>query len=176
MPRGELVHGASGYRRGCRCEKCRAGQRDKQAQRRKAGRSGAGSGSAGALVPPGPLAASAGPLEAKVAAEIEELAGLSPWTRECARLEEQAILASRIVDKCMTDGRLHLTTPQHKIIRDALGELRRLLAPVRDDPGRRDLRTQAEVAADDFVGGLTAYPAVRKPGGGWMTVAELENG
>lgn len=123
-------------------------------------------------MPPAAAGGSPGPLETKVAAEIEELAGQSPWTRECARLEEQAILASRIVDKCMTDGRLHLTTAQHRIIRDALGELRQLLAPVRDDPGRRDLRTPEEVKADEFVDGLTAYPAVMKPDGSWRTLGD----
>lgn len=168
---GELKHGATGYRRGCRCDTCRDGQREKQAARRRQGGSGAVSGSPGPVVPSGPVVAVPGPLETKIAAEIAELAGQSPWTRECARLEEQATVAARIVDQCMSDGRLHLTTAQHKVIRDALADLKLILAPVRE-PGRRDGRTAEQIEADEFVNGLTAYPAVRKPDGSWQTLGD----
>lgn len=160
----DFKHGASGYRRHkCRCDVCRAGHAAEQAAARRkrrpsrAGRSAeAGPPVRGPVVPPAGVVPSAGPLEAKTAAEIEELAGLSPWTRECARLEEQALTAARIVDKCMVDGRLHLTTPQHKVIRDALADLKLILAPVRA-PGRTDGRTALEIEADEFVASLTKF-------------------
>lgn len=123
----DLVHSASGYARGCRCERCRADHAAKQAERRRRKRVA----EAPAMTPaPDDEDLEPGRLESKVSAEIEALAGDNIWTLEMSRLEEQALIAARIVDRAMSGGKLHLTTPQHRIIRESVAELRRLLSPV----------------------------------------------
>lgn len=96
-----------------------------------------------------------GPLEGKVAREVEDLAAAAggPWTSTCERLEAQALTAARIIDIVMEDGRLHLTAPQHRIIREALAELREVLDPPPSVLGP----VQSEV--EQFVASLTMMPA-----------------
>lgn len=129
----ELNHGASGYRRGCRCDKCREGQRLRMRAQRGSERLGSPAPDSPVLPHGGagePESSASGVMEAKIAREIEDLATGRPWTSACERLEEQALTAARIIDTVMSDGRLHLSTPQHRIIREALGELREILHPV----------------------------------------------
>lgn len=126
----ELKHGASGYRRGCRCDACTEGQR----LRMRAQRGSEPHSSPAPNLPVRPRGGgepepAAGVMEGKIAREIEDLAAGRPWTSACERLEEQALTAARIIDTVMADGRLHLSTPQHRIIREALAELRQNLQP-----------------------------------------------
>ncbi|GGH97648.1 hypothetical protein ACFFGR_08790 [Arthrobacter liuii] len=94
-----------------------------------------------------------GLLEGKVAREIEDLAAGQPWTSTCERLAAQALTAARIIDIVMKDGRLHLSGPQHRVIREALAELRE----VRDPPARVVDPVPSEV--EQFVASLTMMPA-----------------
>lgn len=166
-----IEHGAGGYRRGCRCETCKAGNAARVASRRAALREGAApsrkrrrglrsvpdlavtEGAEIERLEAGQRPEGQGYLEARISSEIEDLATGKAWTSECDRLEAQALTAARIVDACMVDGRLHLTTPQHRVIDNALDRLRAILAPVRPAAGMSEL--------DVFLQGLTMMPRER---------------
>jgi hypothetical protein len=93
-------------------------------------------------------------METKLTAEIDSLAGLNAWTPECARLEEQALTAARIIDLAMSSGRLHLTPPQNKVINDSLARLRQIVAPIAAPaPAPSPLRLGAD-SVEDFVASL----------------------
>ncbi|MFF2297403.1 hypothetical protein [Arthrobacter sp. NPDC058127] len=176
-------HGASGYRHhNCRCETCRAGHSEAQ-RRRRAKVDGM------PFVParPGPAVVSApfpafpaddppvverGPApestESAVEAEIDALAVRAGiWTKECARLESQAMSAARIVDKVIADGRVHMAPAHYRLITQAMAELRAILAPARISGSRSAedeiAAAQAEIDAE-FGGpfgtlGPDSYPA-----------------
>ncbi|WP_284751110.1 hypothetical protein [Arthrobacter sp. efr-133-R2A-120] len=140
-------HGASGYRHhNCRCEVCREGHSEAQ-RRRRAKLDGMSfvPAKAGLTVVRAPFPAfpaddppvvERGPApestESAVEAEIDALAVRAGiWTKECARLESQAMSAARIVDKVIADGRVHLAPAHYRLVNDALEKLRVILAPVR---------------------------------------------
>ena len=150
-----MKHGAAGYRRGCRCDVCREGQRLKMRAHRGSDRFAPPVAPSLPLRPrgEGEQEPAVGVMEGKIAREIEDLASGRPWTSACERLEEQALTAARIIDTVMADGRLHLSTPQHRVIRDALADLREILHPV---VARIVDPVEAEI--EQFLAGLTKLP------------------
>lgn len=119
------MHGTSGWRRGCRCGRCRTAHTEDNAARRRAAK----------VIPLDPEA-EAGPLESALIAEIEALAGDVQWTHAMARLERQALIAARIVDVAVSSGRLSLCAVQNRVIHECVDRLAALIAAakVKEDP------------------------------------------
>lgn len=172
----EILHltpGASGYRKGCRCEACTLGNRQASANRRarlnggtparqKPGpRRPSDSPDAGAPEMPSgsaeghaaPLGA-AGDTETKTEARIEAIwkaAGMGKWDAEAEAWEDQAMQAARAIDSATWSGKIHQTPAQWRLLNDAIRELRAKLAladgsAVPANPGQEDF--------DLFVAGL----------------------
>lgn len=139
----DFKHGASGYRRRCRCEICRAGHAQDQRVRRASGiprRSGLTAvHPTVSPVPPvadGNFEASAGRrasklIEGLTSRQIDDMAQGLFWTSECARLEGQALTAARVIDQVILDGRVHLAPAHFRLLNDALEKLRVNLVPAR---------------------------------------------
>lgn len=165
-------HGAGGYRRHkCRCEVCRAGhaaeqrvQRTKAVDRKPISqfpvRSARPIDDAPVTTESGTASkeSNAGSTEAKTARQIEDLAAASKaWSSECARLEDQALTAARIVDTVIADGRVHLAPAHFRLLNNTLDRLQEIL--FKEQPERRKEGTEG----DDFDLWLEAIhtPSVR---------------
>ena len=119
-------HGASGYRRGCHCEVCRAGHRDAVA-RWRANRSKSKATPAPAPVLPRVDAphvdedAAPGQIERAVRDDLDKLVGEPPWK---AMLSAFAVYNARLLDQLRGLDRLDLISPMQLRTLEILQRLR----------------------------------------------------
>ena len=125
-------HGQPGYRRGCRCETCRAGHRVANAEWRAKQRKAEVAGevvAAEALADVAPIAAplpldfkaKAGAIEKALREDLAGLQGEPPWKRTLARM---ARLNARMLDQVNGHGRLDLVSPLELRTMELLNRLR----------------------------------------------------
>ena len=119
-------HGASGYRRGCKCDRCRAGHRESVAQWRASRKKPPVPASPGTVLPRGDApgvddAAPPGVIETAMRADIAKLVGEPPWK---ATLSALAIYNARLLDQLQHFDRLDLVSPMQLRTLEILQRLR----------------------------------------------------
>lgn len=119
-------HGQSGYRRGCRCEECRAGHRADVAKWRAARRTPAPPAAEAPLpdltsVPVPDPSPAPGAIESAVSADLAALVGEPPWKTTLSAL---AVYNARLLDQLMSLDRLDLISPIQLRTLEVLNRLR----------------------------------------------------
>lgn len=146
--------GQPGYRRGCRCEKCRKGHREAVAAWRARKRQ-AQQQNQPAEQPTKPLApltsapvldmeAPAGPIERALAGDLEQLVGEPPWK---STWSEIALYNARLLDQIARLDRLDLVSPIQLRTMEVLDRLRAVSQPAGNSPAD---------AAEAFLNDLTS--------------------
>jgi hypothetical protein len=129
-------HGQPGYRRGCRCETCRAGHRIANAEwraKRRDTEAAAEVTTAVAMADVEPLGtplsidftAPAGSIETSLRRDLRGLTGEPPWRRTLSRM---ARLNARMLDQVNRHDRLDLVSPLELRTMELLNRLRAVSA------------------------------------------------
>lgn len=138
-------HGLSGYRRGCKCETCRAAKREYMRTWRARRRTETAAveqetKAIAALDPLQPvpsldLDAAPGVVESALRKDIKALTGEPPWKRTLAKI---ALLNARLLDQAPRIDRLDLISPIELRTLEVLNRLRAVSAggSVADDAAR----------------------------------------
>lgn len=119
-------HGQAGYRRGCRCETCRAGHRVAAAEYRARKRKPAVEAEPLAPlvdVPAPDVLAPAGPIESALAVELDELIGEPPWR---GTLSAMLKANARVLDQVHVHERFDIMSGLQTRMLDMLDRLRRV--------------------------------------------------